>query len=72
MGSMEERRDSEERRRRDAIVEPLFGGLEEADEGALEEESAPESVDGSRGASFLSRLLWLFAFASLLVWWLLA
>lgn len=72
MGSMEERRDSEERRRRDAIVEPLFGGLKGADEGTLEEESAPESVDRSRGASFLSRLFWLFAFASLLVWWLLA
>lgn len=69
---MEERRESEERRRRDAIVEPLFGGLEDADGQPEQEKSTPESVSGSRGASSSSRRWWLFALAaSFLVWWFL-
>ena len=68
---MEEQRDPEERRRRDAIVEPLFGGLEDADAEAEHEKNAPESVAGSRGASFPARLWWLLALVSLLAWWLL-
>ena len=68
---MEERREPQERRRRDSLVEPLFGGLEGADDGSEQKESAPESVDGSQGASSRARLLWLLALASLLAWWLL-
>ena len=68
---MEEQRGSEERQRRDSLVEPLFGGLEGADEGSAQKESAPESVDGSQGASSRARFLWLLALASLLAWWLL-
>jgi len=60
-----------ERRRRDSLVEPLFGGLEGADEGSAQKESAPSSSDGSRGVLSRARLLWLVALASLLAWWLL-
>jgi len=66
---MEEER-GEDRRRRDSIVEPLFGGLEGAEEETGQKESAPESVEGSRGALSLARLLWLLALASLVAWWL--
>jgi hypothetical protein len=69
---MEEERGVEKRRQRDSLVEPLFGGLEGADEDSERKESAPESVEGSRGASFQARLLWLLAAASLLAWWFLA
>jgi len=69
---MKDERGSGERRRRDSLVEPLFGGLEGADEGLEQKESAPESVEGSRGALSLARLVWLLALASLLAWWLLA
>jgi len=65
---MGEERGTEDRRRRDSIVEPLFGGLEGADEGTAKKESAPESIE-PRGASSLLRLFWLLAVASLVVWW---
>jgi len=68
---MEEQRGEEDRRRRDSIVEPIFGGLEGADEGAVQKKSAPESIE-PWGASSLVRLFWLLALASLVAWWLLA
>jgi hypothetical protein len=68
---MEERGDSSGRRRRDELVEPLFGGLKDADPEAGHKESAPASVAGTRGALSPARLCGLLALAALLAWWLL-
>jgi hypothetical protein len=68
--AMKEPRESSGSRRRDHLVEPLFGALGKADEEARHKESAPESVAGPRGASKRAWLWGLVPLAWLLVRWL--